>query len=95
MTVATGPATRIWASASDAESTVNFTTTKKMNEKEMLRNLFEFETYCTARFDSEARVAFAVYDYVQQMKRRYTSGLNPTHEQHMKGQTLTTNKEDE
>ena len=35
----------------------------------MLRNLFEFETYCTSRFDSEARVAFAVYDYVKQMKQ--------------------------
>jgi hypothetical protein len=40
-----------------------------MNEKEMLRNLFEFETYCTARFDSEARVALAVYEYVKQMKQ--------------------------
>ena len=56
-----------------------------MNEKEMLRNLFEFETYCTARFDSEARVAFAVYDYVKQMKLRYRSGLNPTHPQRIKG----------
>ena len=66
-----------------------------MNHKEMLERLFEFETYVTARFDSEMRQALAVYDYVQQMKRRYTSGLNPTHEQHMKGQTLTTNDEDE
>jgi hypothetical protein len=66
-----------------------------MNEKEMLERLFEFETYCTARFDSEARVAFAVYDYVQQMKRRYTSGLNPTHPQRMKGQNLTTKQEHE
>ena len=49
-----------------------------MNEKEMLKMLFEFETYCTARFDSQARVALAVYDYVKQMKSRYTSGLNPT-----------------
>jgi len=40
-----------------------------MTEKEMLRNLFEFETYCTSRFDSEARVAMAVYEYVKQMKR--------------------------
>jgi hypothetical protein len=40
-----------------------------MNEKEMLKRLFEFETYCTARFDSEARVALAVYEYVKQMKQ--------------------------
>ena len=40
-----------------------------MNEKEMLEKLFEFETYCTAHFDSEARVALAVYHYVQTMKR--------------------------
>ena len=40
-----------------------------MTEKEMLRNLFEFETYCSARFDSEARVALAVYEYVKQMKQ--------------------------
>ena len=40
-----------------------------MTEKEMLRNLFEFETYCTSRFDSEARVALAVYDYVKKMKQ--------------------------
>jgi hypothetical protein len=66
-----------------------------MNHKEMLERLLEFETYCSARFDSEARVAFAVYDYVKQMKLRYTSGLNPTHPQQMKGQTLTTNEEDE
>ena len=56
-----------------------------MNEKEMLERLFEFETYVTARFDSEMRQALAVYDYVQQMKRRYTSGLNPTHPQRIKG----------
>ena len=35
----------------------------------MLRNLFEFETYCTARFDSEVRVALVVLEYVRQMKR--------------------------
>ena len=69
MTVATIQVTRTWASAFDAESTVNFTTTKKMNDKEMLEKLFEFETYCSARFDSEARVALAVYDYVKQMKQ--------------------------
>ena len=40
-----------------------------MTDKEILRNLFEFETYCTSRFDSEARVALAVYEYVKQMKR--------------------------
>jgi hypothetical protein len=40
-----------------------------MNDKELLEKLFEFETYASARFDSEARVAFAVYDYVKQMKR--------------------------
>jgi len=40
-----------------------------MTEKELLDKLFEFETYCTARFDSEARVALAVYDFVKQMKR--------------------------
>jgi hypothetical protein len=39
------------------------------SDKELLEKLFEFETYCTARFDSEARVAFAVYDYVKKMKR--------------------------
>lgn len=46
-----------------------------MTEKEILEDIFEFETYCTARFDSEARVAMAVYDYVQQMKRRYKKKL--------------------
>ena len=40
-----------------------------MNDKELLEKLFEFETYCSARFDSKARVAFAVYDYVKRMKR--------------------------
>ena len=28
-----------------------------------------FEASCTARFDSEARVALAVYEYVKQMKQ--------------------------
>jgi hypothetical protein len=46
-----------------------------MTEKEILEDIFEFETYCTARFDSEARVAMAVYDYVQQMKRKYKKKL--------------------
>ena len=46
-----------------------------MTEKEILDKIFEFETYCTARFDSEARVAMAVYDYVQQMKRKYKKKL--------------------
>ena len=41
------------------------------NEKETLEKIFEFETYCTARFDSEHRVAMAVYDYVKQMKREF------------------------
>jgi hypothetical protein len=49
---------------------------KKMNEKEMLRNLFEFETYCTARFDSEVRVALAVYEYVKQMKQNTRQDLS-------------------
>jgi hypothetical protein len=40
-----------------------------MTDKELLDKLFEFETYCTARFDSEARVALAVYEYVKQMKQ--------------------------
>jgi len=40
-----------------------------MNDKELLDKLFEFEAYASARFDSEARVAFAVYEYVKQMKR--------------------------
>jgi len=40
-----------------------------MNDKEMLEKLFEFETYASARFDSEARVALAVYEYVKQMKQ--------------------------
>ena len=40
-----------------------------MNDKELLDKLFEFETYASARFDSKARVAFAVYDYVKRMKR--------------------------
>ena len=31
--------------------------------------LFEFEAYASARFDSEARVALAVYDFVKQMKQ--------------------------
>jgi len=39
-------------------------------EKEILSKIFEFETYCTSRFDSEARVAMAVYDYVKQMRQR-------------------------
>jgi len=47
-----------------------------MTEKEMLRNLFEFETYCTARFDSEARVALAVYEYVKQMKQESRQDLS-------------------
>jgi len=66
-----------------------------MTDKELLDKLFEFETYASARFDSEVRVAFAVYEYVKQMKQNYSSGLNPTHPQQMKGQTLTTNEEDE
>lgn len=44
-----------------------------MTEKEILNKIFEFETYCTLRFDSEERVAMAVYDYVQQMKREFES----------------------
>jgi len=44
-----------------------------MTEKETLNKIFEFETYCTSRFDSEARVAMAVYDYVKQMKREFNT----------------------
>ena len=44
-----------------------------MTEKEILNKIFEFETYCTARFDSEARVAMAIYDYVKQMKREFNT----------------------
>ena len=40
-----------------------------MTDKELLDKLFEFETYASARFDSEARVALAVYDFVKQMKQ--------------------------
>jgi hypothetical protein len=40
-----------------------------MTDKELLDKLFEFETYASARFDSEARVALAVYEYVKQMKQ--------------------------
>ncbi len=47
-----------------------------MTDKEMLRNLFEFETYCTSRFDSEARVALAVYEYVKKMKTEYKNTNN-------------------
>ena len=47
-----------------------------MNEKEMLKRLFEFETYCTARFDSQARVALAVYEYVKQMKENACQDLS-------------------
>jgi hypothetical protein len=42
-----------------------------MMEKEILEKIFEFETYCTQSFDSEHRVAMAVYDYVKQMKREF------------------------
>ena len=42
---------------------------KIKDDEELLDKLFEFETYCSARFDSEARVALAVYDYVKQMKQ--------------------------
>jgi len=62
--------TRKWASAFGAESTVTFLTTKKMNEKELLDKLFEFEAYASARFDSEVRVAMAVHEHVRQMKRQ-------------------------
>ena len=40
-----------------------------MNDKELLDKLFEFEAYASARFDSEVRVALAVYEYVKQMKQ--------------------------
>ena len=43
--------------------------TKKMNDKELLDKLFAFEAYASARFDSEVRVALAVYEYVKQMKQ--------------------------
>ena len=39
-------------------------------EKEILSKIFEFETYCTSRFDSEARVAMSVYHYVKEMRDR-------------------------
>lgn len=45
-------------------------------EKEILNKIFEFETYCTSRFDSEARVAMAVYDYVKQMKLEFNTKDN-------------------
>ena len=45
----------------------------RMTEKETLNKIFEFETYCTQRFDSEHRVAMAVYDYVKQMKREFNT----------------------
>ena len=40
-----------------------------MTDKELLEKLFEFEAYASARFDSEVRVALAVYEYVKQMKQ--------------------------
>lgn len=40
-----------------------------MTDKELLDKLFEFETYCTARYDSEVRVALVVLAYVKQMKQ--------------------------
>ena len=40
-----------------------------MTDKELLEKLFEFEAYASARFDSEVRVAMAVYDYVKEMKQ--------------------------
>jgi hypothetical protein len=43
--------------------------TDDVTDKELLDKLFEFETYCTSRFDSEARVALAVYEYVKKMKQ--------------------------
>ena len=46
-----------------------------MTDKELLEKLFEFETYCTARFDSEVRVALAVYEYVKQMKQNTRQDL--------------------
>jgi hypothetical protein len=39
------------------------------DDKEILDKLFEFETYCTARFDSEVRVALVVLEYVRKMKQ--------------------------
>ena len=51
-----------------------------MTEKEILDKIFEFETYCTARFDSEERVAMAVYDYVKQMKLKYKKKLTEGNE---------------
>jgi hypothetical protein len=50
--------------------------TQDDTEKEILDKIFEFETYCTARFDSEERVAMAVYDYVKQMKREFNTKDN-------------------
>ena len=42
---------------------------KIKDDKELLDKLFEFEAYASARFDSEVRVAMAVYEHVKQMKQ--------------------------
>jgi len=42
-----------------------------MTDKELLEKLFEFEAYASTRFDSEVRVALAVYEYVKHMKTQY------------------------
>ena len=42
---------------------------KIKDDEELLDKLFEFEAYASARFDSEARVALAVHEYVKKMKR--------------------------
>jgi len=42
-----------------------------MSDKELLDKLFEFEAYASARFDSEVRVALAIYEYVKHMKTQY------------------------
>jgi hypothetical protein len=49
--------------------------TKKMNDKELLDKLFAFEAYASARFDSEVRVALAVYEYVKIIKRHARQDL--------------------
>jgi hypothetical protein len=48
---------------------VSSTALQTFERGRVMDKLFEFEAYASARFDSEARVALAVYDFVKQMKR--------------------------
>ena len=48
---------------------------KIKDDKELLDKLFEFEAYASARFDSEVRVAMAVYEHVKQMKQNTRQDL--------------------